>query len=614
MNPSLQVGSRVSWWDARGQLKHGKVREINVLTDSSQVVVIRVEDGQPSTVTLPSVRMTRGGAEKHDVKNWGYNVGFVHTADTGIRCRDGMSTNDGRRTSPLKFGKRATQYVRVDGDVRVNLWTYGMIVEGERLRLRLGRRAEEGLCRLWAGGIVLILPSVRPELSRATWKSQWRFGWKGACSFGGQPAPSTHLAILLPRVNRRQRSFSLDLFSSPALPWPAMIRYLLSSALHGAFSAVHLSMSACLAAISVLLSAFEDISSILFELASDLYGVPPRASFPTEKCAILILGAQEGVGRNAALSFSQMGYTVFALCPNRQERSGRSRDVASRLISPPKTPSHLKLLYTWHNRKERSRSIPWGLVAPMQLNLWSRSQREAVHQTVRAHCNTYDLHLVALVISHDSKSPRSTTLSFLNTSDTTERTDVTPDSDIDENAWRISVLDEVIEPVLMACDYKTLLAEASGRVIILSNSAKGSPLASLTLTSRKAAAESLAVVLESHGIRVSSIYFGPLAQDSTGLSPERPSVRSSIISSNDLPKDWQESLNALKQKISKKLTVQENLLLTVLRHVVQSRHPKFTYIIGVHPVIRLALGLAPVSARIAVKSLMRWAVSSEREA
>ena len=59
-----------------------------------------------------------------------------------------------------------------------------------------------------------------------------------------------------------------------------------------------------------------------------------------------------GVGRNAALSFSELGYTVFALCPNRQDESGppltsaRSRDVASvrsvfswqRLISPTKTP------------------------------------------------------------------------------------------------------------------------------------------------------------------------------------------------------------------------------------------------------------------------------------
>jgi hypothetical protein len=60
------------------------------------------------------------------------------------------------------------------------------------------------------------------------------------------------------------------------------------------FWVVHLSTSALLAAISVFISFFEDISSILFELASDFYGVPTRPSFPTEKCAILILGAQEG--------------------------------------------------------------------------------------------------------------------------------------------------------------------------------------------------------------------------------------------------------------------------------------------------------------------------------
>jgi hypothetical protein len=166
-----------------------------------------------------------------------------------------------------------------------------------------------------------------------------------------------------------------------------------------------------------------------------------------------------GVGRNAALSLSELGYTVFALCPpNGQEESGphltsgRSRQVASVrsafswqwliLISLR------KLLYIWHNRKERSRSIPWGMVAPMPLNLWSRSQREAVHETVRAHCTNYDLHLVALVIS------------------STDRPDV---SHQDQDAWRIGVVDQVTEPVIMASDYSALLSEASGRVIILSN-------------------------------------------------------------------------------------------------------------------------------------------------
>jgi len=53
MNPPLQIASRVRWWDHRGQVKYGTVRAINVLNDTSQVVVIQVEDGQPPTVTLP---------------------------------------------------------------------------------------------------------------------------------------------------------------------------------------------------------------------------------------------------------------------------------------------------------------------------------------------------------------------------------------------------------------------------------------------------------------------------------------------------------------------------------------------------------------------------------
>jgi hypothetical protein len=151
---------------------------------------------------------------------------------------------------------------------------------------------------------------------------------------------------------------------------------------------------------------------------------------------------------------------VFALCPNRQEESGprqvasvRSPFLGSGLSSSDRT----KLLYIWHNRKERSRSIPWGMLAPMPLNLWSRSQREAVHETVRAHCTNYDLHLVALLISNTT------------TPVSTHRPDVPPKIHPDEDAWRISVVDQVTEPVILASDYKALLSEASGRVIILSN-------------------------------------------------------------------------------------------------------------------------------------------------
>ncbi|KAI9466243.1 hypothetical protein BJY52DRAFT_1220327 [Lactarius psammicola] len=287
------------------------------------------------------------------------------------------------------------------------------------------------------------------------------------------------------------------------------MNYLFLSITYITFSVVELTIFTLLAGITALLSLFEDISSVLFELASDSSGVPPRSSFPTEKCAVLILGAQEGVGRNAALQFSELGYTVFALCPNRQDDAGH-------LVSSGGSRGVASLLYIWHNRKERSRSIPWGLVAPMQLNMWSRSQRQAVHETVLAHCNAYDLRLVALIISHDPKSHPGTGPSLMDTLDATRRAD-------EEDAWRNTVLDEVTEPVLMAYDYRELLAEASGRIIILSNFAEsrcGTPLALLSLASRTATAESLANMLEFEGIRVSSIYFGPLAEDSMTRSPD----------------------------------------------------------------------------------------------
>ena len=94
----------------------------------------------------------------------------------------------------------------------------------------------------------------------------------------------------------------------------------------------------------------------------------------------------------------------------------------------------------------------------MPLNLWSRSQREAVHETVRAHCTNYDLHLVALVITPFENAEHST--------------DVPPKIHAAQDAWRISVVDHVTEPVIMACDYSALLSEASGRVIILSDFAQ----------------------------------------------------------------------------------------------------------------------------------------------
>ncbi|SRR6266404_1823990 len=73
-----------------------------------------------------------------------------------------------------------------------------------------------------------------------------------------------------------------------------MLNYLFLSIAYLTFFLVELTLFTFLTGIITILSLFEDISSFVFELASESSGVPPRSSFPTEKSAVLILGAQEG--------------------------------------------------------------------------------------------------------------------------------------------------------------------------------------------------------------------------------------------------------------------------------------------------------------------------------
>ena len=190
---------------------------------------------------------------------------------------------------------------------------------------------------------------------------------------------------------------------------------------------------------------------------------------------------QKGLGRSAAVKFSELGYTVFALCPIQYKHSSshvcqypaasvQSSDVCAvrfmacmsgidAYISP-------QLLYIWHNRKERSRSLPWGVVAPISLDMWSASQREKAVETVQAYCWKHELHLVALVVS-----PRRSE----NGSLPPQLSRFSSESGVGacatcEDVWRQRVLSEVTEPVLVALDYIQMLQEASGRLIILPGS------------------------------------------------------------------------------------------------------------------------------------------------
>ncbi|TFY68247.1 hypothetical protein EVG20_g3642 [Dentipellis fragilis] len=214
--------------------------------------------------------------------------------------------------------------------------------------------------------------------------------------------------------------------------------------------------------LNTAVALLELLSSRLFALVSVLLRIPPCGTYGPEDSAILILGVQEGIGRSAALRFSELGYTVFALCPNEYEG-----ELPGSQMSPGGRRHVSSLLYIWHNRKERSRSLPWGLLAPVSIDVWSSSQRQRAVETVQAYCAKYTLRLVALVVSpvpgYNSLSPYMALHRL-----TARGVDTCTSCSAEEERWRKRILSQVTEPILMAHDYTWLLRQASGRIIVIS--------------------------------------------------------------------------------------------------------------------------------------------------
>lgn len=103
---------------------------------------------------------------------------------------------------------------------------------------------------------------------------------------------------------------------------------------------------------------------------------------------------------------------------------------------------------------------------PMSLDVWSASQRSRVHETIRTFCSDHDLHLVSLILcatpggalcSEDFLLAHSISLSKC------------------EDIWRASFR-ATTEAIVMAEDYKSMLSEASGKIVVLSNCYQGTHL------------------------------------------------------------------------------------------------------------------------------------------
>ncbi|THH20356.1 hypothetical protein EW146_g965 [Bondarzewia mesenterica] len=362
-------------------------------------------------------------------------------------------------------------------------------------------------------------------------------------------------------------------------------------------------LSLTLDCINTVLSISESLASIIFETCSEICGIHPCGTYKAENSAILILGAQEGLGRSAALKFSELGYTVFALCPNRyHEQPPEVSGVPLRKTSDP-----FALLYIWHNRKERSQSLPWGLVAPISLDMWSSSQRKRAHETIKAYCHHHSLHLVALVVSSITENPSFSSFSVSTLSMPDKHAHGgSSDRFSHEDVWRERIVSELTEPILMANDYAWMLKEASGRVLIISTYSQGWLIRSIPLSlirkilnflsyvaalsstfpmeeARRIVAEDLSGSMNPLGVRVSSIVTGPVATISRECISGAPVTDRRDASDVDAGSNMTSCRRTLYETVDKaklrdcmfqiaqRFTVHDDVILSVLQGIIASR-------------------------------------------
>ncbi|KAI0050904.1 hypothetical protein FA95DRAFT_1555169 [Auriscalpium vulgare] len=372
---------------------------------------------------------------------------------------------------------------------------------------------------------------------------------------------------------------------------------------------LHLIERAVCAFLDVLarsLSILDVASAWTFEVLCGGLGVQPCGTAKPEHGAVLVLGAQEGLGRSLALKFSEQGYTVFAFCPFRHEEAGRAADAhASGHVAPPNMSS---LLYMWHNRKERSRPLPWGLIAPMSLDVFSRSQRERAHETVKAYCDDHALALVALIVCPIPERSRNSPSKLFLHSLIRKPLPAHQTYDVFEDTWRKCVLAGITEPTLVAYDYTGLLRKAFGRVIVVSSGSGVFDLSFPIQDARAAVVENLRDNLQPFGVHVSAVVTGPLAstQIETRGSKNESSQLEFCLDDRDMAAaiNRMTKVQQINQRITDRLRVSEDRVVSVIQRAVESPHPQFSYYIGAQPIVRCIYMKMPIFMRTAIQHVL----------
>ncbi|EIW60062.1 uncharacterized protein TRAVEDRAFT_45314 [Trametes versicolor FP-101664 SS1] len=246
------------------------------------------------------------------------------------------------------------------------------------------------------------------------------------------------------------------------------------------------------------LALSQGVARTAHELLSRFLTLPPCQVYPPRESAVVIVGGDDDIGRHLALTFSEQGCTVFALCPDQPASAPASPAQSSREAAQDAS-NVSALIQEWHKRIKRSgRSPRWGLLAPIVLDMNSGAQRAHAVETVDAYCATHNLHLVAVIVLPPSAPapPQPQPLAG---------------GAADVAAWAEVVRRCLVAPISVVHGYSKLLAAASGRVVLVLASGDQLEMRSAHLHALESAAQFLRREWGLLGIRVATVSAGPFA-------------------------------------------------------------------------------------------------------
>ncbi|KAI0647233.1 hypothetical protein C8Q79DRAFT_614217 [Trametes meyenii] len=231
----------------------------------------------------------------------------------------------------------------------------------------------------------------------------------------------------------------------------------------------------------------------------------PSQVYNPNQSAIVIIGADDDVGRHLALSFSELGFTVFALCPDKPEATApRLSDEASLGFGVSNVSS---LIQEWHKRIKRSGRSPWGLLAPIVLDMNSGTQRIRAVETVDAYCTAHHLRLSAVIVLPATGPPPPKPPG----SGPRDAPQAWPD--ILRQPCHVEGSVSVVQA------YSDLLAAASGRVVLLLTSGDQLRARPVHLGMLQPVVQGLRQELGALGIKVTTVSTGPFAPASKPPAP-----------------------------------------------------------------------------------------------